>query len=232
MTELTGTGSSELIAADDPVKAERARSLLRSAAKAVDEFEEAIRELVAMRAWTVLGYENLAAMWERENGFKCPSYAKVLAVEAMSSEGMKGSGNRRGDDPRHSNADVAASVGLSVNRDSKGTLAAPTVTGIRRQLREGIPPEDVTITSNSGHAIELWKSRARSQPRRIGKGPDELIWAGFNVPKRVEDAVAELARKSDVTKSEIYRQAVAEYLQRHNVSTHYGGAPNGATPRP
>jgi hypothetical protein len=227
----------ELLAPDDPIKALRARQLLQSAAKAVDAFEDAIRELVAMRAWTVLGYQDLATMWEAENGFKCPTYAKVLAVEAMTAEGMN---TKRGFDSKrqplipdgHTNADVARAVGLPLYDKGDKGKSSPAIGYVRRQLDAGVPADKVSVGSNADANLKIARhgTRARPQPRRMGKAPDELVQDGFYLPRRDADAVGEIARRANVGKSEIYRQAVAEYLQRHNVSTHFGHAPNGATP--
>ncbi len=228
---------SDLIANDDPVKVERARSLLRSAAKAVDAFEEAIRELVSMRAWVVLGYEDLAAMWDAETGFKCPTYAKVLAVQALEREGLntaRGFGADRKPVPSngHTNLSIAKQVGLPVYAKGAKGSSSPVVTQVRRQLDHGVPADKVLLGDaySANRRIDEHGTRARGKPRRLGKGPDESVQAVIYLPRRNDDAISEMARKADVPKAEIYRQAVAEYLQRHNVSTHFGHAPNGASP--
>ncbi|MGH2868243.1 MAG: hypothetical protein ACRDNK_11845 [Solirubrobacteraceae bacterium] len=230
---------SDLIADDDPVKAERARRLLRSAAKAVDEFEDAIRELVEMRAWTVLGYDNLADMWEKENGFKCPSYAKVLAVEAMSSEGMNtrvGNSFKRLGPNGHSTATIADQVGMSKSVRLNGhTASSAQVGSIMRQLDHGVPANKIMTTAHSGRIREnivnngtqelhTRRSHARPIPRRHGKSASELVSVSVNVLKRYDVAMGEVARKADVPKAEIYRQAVTEYLDRHGISAFYGQA--------
>ncbi|MFC3454063.1 hypothetical protein [Amycolatopsis speibonae] len=225
--------ASDLIANDDPVKVERARSLLRSAAKAVDAFEEAIRELVAMRAWVVLGYKDLCVMWEAENGFKCPTYAKVLAVETLAAEGMNtrtGHAVRVHGPDGHTAAHVADLVGLPKAKSNGPTGSSRHVIAIRRQLDAGVPAKDVGLSPHTAAANLHKFAKSRPKPRRIGKAPDEFVNEGFAIPRRDADAVAEVAREADVPKAAIYRQAVAEYLQRHNVSTHFGHAPNGATP--
>lgn len=221
------TGS-DLIANDDPVKVERARSLLRSAAKAVDAFEDAIRELVAMRAWAVLGYKDLAAMWEAENGFNCPTYAKVLAFAEYLKEGVvkkKIAGL--------SLAEIACELGVPTSTSGgRYHATSPTLSSFKRQIEAGVPLQYVVSASGIqlSRVIEAHGARARAIPRRHGKLPDEPVSDSIYLARREADQIAELAREADVPKAEIYRQAVAEYLQRHNVSTHFGHAPNGATP--
>lgn len=213
-------GDSELIARDDPVAVERARVLLRSAAKAVDAFEDAVRELVAMRAWDVLGYRDLSEMWEVENGFKCPDYAKVVATLAMGAEGRntRNPGETRHLGPNgHTNTDISKAIGLR--------FFGRPITAFRRTR---------SLPSGANYsikkAIDTLGSRARAKPRRIAAAPDDLVSGSLYVAKRVDDAIAEIARKADVPKSEIYRRAVDEYLRSHNVSAHYGHASNGAVP--
>jgi hypothetical protein len=198
--------------------AARAKQLLHLAADASKQLEESVRELVSMRAWDVLGYANLSEMWEAENGFKCPTYVKVLAVDALVAEGMRNQGRRPlGDrsgriytpvNTGHTNADVALMVGMPTEeRAERG--AGPhsnTVSSVRWQLREGITPDKVVL------------GKARPKARRIGKNQDELVNEGFNIVRRDADAIAEIARKGDVPKAEIYRQAVAEYLARYRAS--------------
>lgn len=212
------------LAIDDPIRAVRARQLLASAAKAVDQFEDAIRELVEMRAWTVLGYANLADMWEAENGFKCPTYAKVLAVDAMAAEGMKPHGGGKGG-VGHSIADVGRAVGFSTTPNARGYLTSGPTSSIISQLKQGVPADKVKTTAHAGRIaanIEKHGTRSRPKPRRTGKTPDELVSVSVGVQRRDDDAIAEIARKADVTKSEIYRQAVTQYLDRLGKSTFHG----------
>lgn len=214
---------------------ERAKALLKSAAKAADQLESDVRELVAMRAWGVLGYENFSEMWEKENGYAAPSHVQVLAVMAIREEGMNTT-RGPGANNEHTHVDVAKAVGLSV-RSHQGRLSkdgkrpvgafdhAPQVSGIFKQLDHGVPPEHVAKHSGGAKVkanIDRFGSgdvpRKRPQPRRMGKLPDELVSEGFTTTRREADEIAEIARKADTTKAEIYRQAVAEYLMRHRAS--------------
>ncbi|MCU1687827.1 MAG: hypothetical protein JWQ81_8566 [Amycolatopsis sp.] len=203
------------LAIDDPIRVIRARQLLASAAKAVDQFEDAIRELVTMRAWVLLGYKDLAMMWEAENGFKCPTYAKALAVEVYEEEGMLSPGGdvrRQG----HRSADVAKAVGLPFHTNSKGNESSTQVTSMRSQLAAGVPAKHVVSTGGNParKAIDSYGTRARSHVRRSGVGPDEMVSESFHLVRREADAISEIARKANVPKAEIYRQAVTQYLER------------------
>jgi hypothetical protein len=211
------------LAIDDPIRVIRARQLLASAAKAVDQFEDAIRELVAMRAWVLLGYKDLAMMWEAENGFKCPTYAKVLGVEAMESEGMNtrtGANSVRLGTNGHTLTDVAKAVGFPVQArgsDRPGKENAPAVSAVLKQLKAGVPADKVVsggAASTIKNAIGKYGTRARNTNRRMGASPDELVSETVNLVKRDSDAISEIARKANVPKAEIYRQAVTQYLDR------------------
>lgn len=198
----------------------RARHLLTSAAKAVGAFEGAIRELVALRAWELLGYENLSVMWETENGFKCPTYAKVLAVEALESEGVNtrtGFAYRAYGPDGHITAEVALAVGLPTHTRPNGTVVSSTLKSVRAQLAAGVPADRVVFRTENRRSIEKYGTRAR----RTGENLDERVQEGFHIVRRDADAITEIARRADVPKSEIYRQAVAEFLARHAES--HGG---------
>lgn len=212
--------------------ADLARRLLKSAANAAAQLESDVRALVAMRAWEVLGYENFSEMWEKENGFKCPPFVQVLAVDTFRQEGMRPQGMKSGTAPAaglHTNGDVGRMVGLPVTEElnSSGAKIARSHVAktILRQLDHGVPPGKV-VKGTGGtyrkvieeHGTKPMQTRARPHPRRLGKGPDEFVNESVYIVRRDADAIAEIARKADVTKSEIYRQAVAEYLARYRAS--------------
>lgn len=207
-------------------KAEKARQLLKSAAGAAQQLESDVRELVAMRAWEVLGYENFSEMWKQENGFEPPTYAQVLATAAMASEGRNtrhGSARQKYGTDGHTTADIARAVGLPVHQSGPVSESSKTVSGILKQLAHGVPAEHVTKTGpgRAGDAtLDKYGTvpRKRAQPRRMGKAPDELVSESFMTTRREADEIAEIARGADTTKSHIYRQAVAEYLMHHRES--------------
>lgn len=201
-----------------PANVARARQLLHSAAEASKQLEENVRELVAMRAWDVLGYENFSEMWEEENGFAPPSLVRVLAVaEILRAEPMRPTSGPL--DERHglTNADVAEAVGLT---------NITHVTAIKRQLEHGVLPGNVALTLESVPARIAkfgsipYEPPRRGQPRRRGAAPDDLVDESFKLRRRDADAVDDIAKTAAVptTKSEIYRQAVAEYLARYRAS--------------
>lgn len=207
---------------------ERARELLHVAADASKKLEESVRELVTMRAWTVLGYENFSQMWEEENGFKIPKHVQVLAAIQFRSEGMAGSGRvgekygsgRRG----YTQVEVAKQVGFTVETVG-GKERSNTVAAVFTQADHGVPVDKINKGSLqqakrqiSLHGNRPWEPRARAQPRRMGATPDDLVSESFNISKRDADAIHEIARDADVPKAQIYRQAVAEYLARHRAS--------------
>ncbi len=192
----------------------RARALLHVAAEASAQLEESVQLLVAMRAWDLLGYENFSEMWERENGFKCPTYVRILATIDVASEGMNTVRNCTTSPPNgHRLSDVANLVGMG----GKGTVSNQSaVSAILRQARAGVPAEHIRPSASS--APDIISRHARGVPRRMGASPDELVAENFGLPKRDADAIAEIARQANVPKAEIYRQAVAEYLMRHRES--------------
>lgn len=195
---MTATINTEAVVA-------RARQLLHAAADASKQLEESVRELVAMRAWEALGYENFSDMWEIENGFACPTYIQVLAVEEASK--------------RHPASTVAKNIFPAHLGDR-----AKTVRGIQDQLEAGVPLAEVIKGGRHSdgviNKIARYNDRvqARPRPRRVGTLPEEMVSEGFNIQRVFADQVADIARHADVPKAEIYRQAVAEYLMRHRES--------------
>lgn len=199
---------------------ERLRELLKSAARAAEQLDSDVRELVTARAWDVLGHDTFTAMWQAEVGYDCPRVVQVIAVDTLRLEGMT---TRRGpvggvwQHDGHTQVGIAEMIGLSVYTNPKnGNRSAGQVTGIIQQLEHGVPAEHVVkATGPKMHeAIETWGTRKRARPRRIGKAPDELVHDGLYVPRRDLDALTEIARQADVPRAEIYRQAIAEYLAR------------------
>lgn len=202
--------------------ADRARELLHTAADASKQLEESVRELVAMRAWEVLGYADFSEMWEKENGFKIPSYVKILAANFMMDEGMLSQGRRPIDGATgHRQADVGRAIGFAVNSTPTGDVSR-VISRISQQRAAGVPVEHQSSATSQGRVNEVIAAhgqvRARQQPRRMGKSPDELVQEGFQLSRRDADAIYDIAREANVPKSEIYRQAVAEYLARHRAS--------------
>lgn len=203
----------------------RAKALLKSAAKAADQLESDVRELVAMRAWEVLGYEDFSEMWEEENGFEPPTLVQVLAIDALKDEGMntrRGHAMQQAGGPNgHTLAGIAEAVGVSTNNPTS------TVHGILTQLRHGVPAEHVVKGSDRGqyervigeHGDRPYQpGYARPRSRRLGKASDELVNVGFNLIRSDADEIAKIAKQAAVPNADIYRQAVAEYLMRHRES--------------
>lgn len=204
-------------------EADICRRLVRSLGNDVKGIAAKVPEIVKRRAWEVLGYENFPEMFEAENGFMPPTYLDVLVVEALAAEGMRGPGVKNGDKRAsgHREADIARMAGLPIYHEpGRRKDSSPMVGAIRRQLSAGVRPERVIKGSAPGvrRNIEQHGARARSKPRRMGKSPDELVSVGLNLPRRDADAIAEIARSWDLPNTEIYRQAVAEYLARHRTA--------------
>lgn len=216
---LKVTRSNDTVKKARDAQKRKARALLKSASGAVKQLEDDVHELVTMRAWEVLDYENFSVMWEEECGFKPPTYVKALATDVLREEGLnssKGSAKPNG----HTVVDVAEMIGFPITLDSRrGTEMSTAATAFCQQLKAGVPPEKV-VSSNSiaRQNISEYGTRARQQPRRIGKLADERVPENFQLRRGDADAISEIARKANVSKAEIYRQAVAEYLQRYNES--------------
>lgn len=198
----------------------RARQLLHAAADASKQLEESVRELVAMRAWEVLGYEDFSEMWEKENGFPCPTLVQVLAVDALRREGMNSLRGRYANPPNgHTRSSVAEAVGIR---------SKSTIDGMLAQLSHGVSPTHVVKAGGTSgrttkdvidaHGAMPYAPRARGQQRRQGAAPDDLVGLSSNVPRRLDDEIGEIARKADVPKAEIVRQALEEYAARYRES--------------
>lgn len=199
----------------------KAKRLLKSAVRAVETLAEDVAELTRMRAWQVMGYPNFSDMWEAETGFSCPPPVKVMAVTAMANEGMVTRGRPRKDGTRSglTPADIASAIGYGVyERDGKTT--SPQVGVILYQYRNGVPVDLISAGSDHTRAQEVVRlhGRARSTKRpSLGAGPDDMISCSVNLRRRDRDSIRDIARKAGVPDSEIYRQAIAEYLARLNV---------------
>lgn len=176
-------------------KAARAKALLKSASGAAKQLESDVAELVAMRAWEVLGYQDFAEMWRQECGFSCPAYVRVLLIKAIEPEmNTLKCGNL-------TNGLTSREVAKMIGNGSQSSIS-----NILAQLRSGVSPDAVRSTV----------SRTRSQVRITGAAPDDLVNTGFVLPLRDAKAVEAIARAERVPNAEIYRRAVAEYLA-HNV---------------
>lgn len=222
---MTTTFGADLVDKTKQAKVNAIKSRLKSAAKAADQLESDVRWLVSNRAWETLGHKDFSDMWEKENGFKCPTVARVLAVAELQSEGMNTARGGERVHERvngHTQPDVARAVGFPVYKQTHAQgYRAPTVGNIVKQLDAGVEPDKVIISDDQRaifRIIDRHGTRARPQPRRMAKGPDERVSASVNPTRAEDDEIAEIARQNGVPKAEIYRQAVAEYLMRYRES--------------
>lgn len=219
---MTTTFGTELVDKTNQAKVNACKARLDQAIKAAGDLESSVRWLVKERAWEVLGYPNLSDMWEAHAGHKCPTHVKAIAVDAMRHEGMNSvAGGPGGGIDGHTVGDVAEAIGLPTYPLRSGNVSSSTASGMIRQLESGVPPAQVRATGSSAvqnRVIQEHGTRARQHPRRSGASPTDLVSASVLVQRQDDDAVAEIARKADVPKAEIYRQAVAEYLMRHRES--------------
>lgn len=203
---VTATFGSDLIEKTKQAKVDACRARLQSAARAAKQLETDVRWLVKERAWDVLGYTNFSEMWEKENGFECPTVVVTLAVKAvMDTHDVQ---DRRGVPRRGAlrAADVADLIGLpSIVNPRTGSRQSSAASDIMAQLRDGTPPE-------------LVRKVKRGRSKRHGKLPTDLILKSIYLVKFQADEVTEIARKADLPDAEIYRQAVAEYLARYRES--------------
>jgi hypothetical protein len=125
-------------------------------------------------------------------------------------------------------ATINTMIGLPVFTNDHGSrYPGQVVRRVFQQLDAGVPPEKVvkgTDSKSVARAIQAHGDglpqhmRRRPQPRRMGAAPDELVPESFSLFRAEADEIADIARKADVPKAEIYRQAVAEYLMRHRES--------------
>lgn len=196
----------DLVAKTKDAKIHACKARLETAIRAAGELETSVRWLVKERAWETLGYANFSEMWETHAGFKCPTHVHAICVDALRREGTRGKGNKSGG---HNAGEIAEKVGLTVQQRGPYITSA-TVSAMGAQIDEGIPLDRI----RKGH----WKTRARGSNRRTGAGPNDLVLESVNVPREMADQMEEIARKARVPRAEIYRQAVAEYLQRHRES--------------
>jgi hypothetical protein len=192
------------------------RRRLKSAKSAAERLQEDVKWLVSNRAWETLGYANFSEMWEKENGFPAPAFAKIIAVAAMADEGMSTT-NVPSYKNGHFKKDIAEAIGYTPNIDGPGS----SVTSIFKQLDAGVPLSE--ITTNPARAAEralaARADRVRSKLRSMGKLPNELINCGWSVYKYQADAVKEIARKANVPDSVVIRSALDLYLNRKQKET-------------
>ena len=189
------------------------KARLVQAIKAAEDLESHVRWLVKERAWLTLGYANLAEMWEAHSGYKCPSMVVALGTIYLRESGETVTGT----------ADMVGLPVYSVTKADRPTPArqSPHVRNIMRQHEHGVPAREISVGADHytvGNRIHAHGVRARGVPRRLAAQDNDLVSASVLVPKRDDDSVADIARRADVPKAEIYRQAVAEYLMRHRES--------------
>jgi hypothetical protein len=214
---MTATFGADLVDKTKQAKVDACRARIQSAARAAKQLETDVRWLVKERAWEVLGYKDFSEMWQQENGFPAPTQAQVLVIDAFRVEGMSTSRGRNKPNG-HTLGDVADSVGIPRS----------STHGVLTQLRHGVPAENVMKgnsfaqfgdrIANFGRTPASPAHQRRAQPKRMGKAPNELVTAGFNITRADADAIADIARDAHVPAADIYRQAVAEYLMRHRES--------------
>jgi hypothetical protein len=185
----------------------KAKALVKRAGGAAQQLEADVRELVTMRAWDILGYENFSVMWEVENGFKCPRFVVVVAIDELTDGVDRGRGRPKAGTTHMTHLQAAELLG---QRRS-------TVAGVSQQIREGVPLSAATLTSGPA-AHRVISLHGRAKPQRRGKMPEEKVMVGFHIERFAADEIARIASAADVPNAEIYRQAVHEYLARHKES--------------
>lgn len=164
----------------------QARALLDKTRQSNETFVQGILDLVVNRAWDILGYQNFIHMWESKEGFRCPTYAKVLAVKFLAVDVFN---------PALKQIDMAEMIGFRVG---KGTSSSSKeLYNILSQLRKGVSEDKVSPGTD-------FKRTAKT----------EFHIAGFEIARDHYDAVKALAESLGLPMSEIYRQAVAEFLHK------------------
>lgn len=185
----------------------QAKALIAKAANAATELQTSVRELVKINAWTVLGYANFSEMWQVEAGFKCPSVVVTVATVALADAGFP-----------------STSIATHIGYTQRGGAARSAVELVLKQHEHGVPFEKIDISARPQYPhkrIEQYGTkplnpppRARSTPKRTGATSADLVAESFMIVRRDADAVSEIARKANITKSELYRQFVSEGLAR------------------
>lgn len=191
------------------------RARLKSAKNAAERLEADVKWLVSNRAWETLGYANFSEMWEKENGFPSHIFVKVLAVSVMVDEGMNTAKTKqRRLANGHFKIDISNAIGFQTAPHGAVNHSCAVIID---QLLSGIPAEEITSNPQAWREVTSSQAmeQARSQPRRMGKLPNELINAGWSVYKYQADAVKEIARKAGVPDSVVVRSALDMYLNRN-----------------
>lgn len=197
----------EPVTGNPPMTKDEIRDLVHRAGDAAERLEQMVRELVEVRAWEVLGYENFVAMWEGENGDKASSLVKVIVTLALADEGMN---TRRAARVRdgHTQGEVAQMVGEGFLR-RRNYAESPIVRSVLDQREAGVATKDIKFSANY-HTV------ARAKNRLIGnsKGPHELVPTGINIYAWQKDAMSQTASDEDVPDTEIYRRAIDQFLAK------------------
>lgn len=214
-----------------------AKELFEQAAKAWQNTEELVREIVKTSAWEVLGHPNFITAWEAVSGVKCPSQVKIIATYAYfathgynTNRPTQAKQGQRGFEFIPNGPlikDVAKAIGWSIIRNKAGNDTSSPVSTIHRQYVHGVPADKATtnniqtgshtqytaIKAIQQHGTVPFTPPSRKHNRRTGAGPDDLVFEGFNVPRWEADAVAELSRQWDVPKAEVYRRLLTPQLE-------------------
>lgn len=167
------------------------RQLMSSVGASADVLERDVAKIVELEGWTVMGFSNFTDMWVDHMGYEVPrtvsNYLVFLYEPVLANE------SRQGAAP----SVVAKETGIPAARIKR----------VAQEIRSGVPVSQIGSRN----------ARARNTPRKLGKGPDELTPSGASVPRWMDDAMDALAKKAGAPKTEIYRQAVEQYLARLGV---------------
>lgn len=195
-------------------QAARAKALLKSAAGAAKQLEADVTELVTMRAWTVLGYENFREMWLQECGFKWPIIVQAYGVKALL-PGMNRSG---GVVDGTTAAEAASMLGHPIQNFRDGSSGSTTFTALARQLRAGVPPENASTSPSYVKAIinKYGNPTKRRANVELGAGPNELVGVTLHLPRKYKDAIKAIANDRNTTPTTIARDVLMAYVDEDN----------------
>lgn len=198
---------STVVKAQAALKAEAKRRVKR-VGTAAKQLEEDLKWIANNKAWELLGYENLATMFEGENGYPLPPLVRNIVAYALFDEGMRGRG--QGSGPEHTNLEVANMLGIPASSRSNGVPKSKVVQTLLAQHREGIPATEATAGQKT------WTDRKRGQNRQIGAGPNDLVSVSFGLPRRARDWYRNEAKTAvtPLPDAELYRQVLIAHMDK------------------
>jgi hypothetical protein len=167
--------------------------------------------IVDNRAWELRGFDNFPDWFKAVHGFAASAELINFAFTLLANRLNVAHESRGNIFPvGYTQAQVGGMLGLSKAQ----------VRTLLRQLGDGVAHDHMVRTDalidETVAKFGSPQARARARNRMIGKGADELISVGFNVPRRVRDWYRNEAKTAvtPIPDAELYRQVLIAHMDK------------------